>query len=88
MHAPTFYGQLRDELHLHDADFAGVVWCMMAIGSRWSQDRRVLWDGWGSDVGGDSGDKRIKREENEEWASAGWRFFLRSLGEPSLDSFL
>ncbi|EJD02602.1 uncharacterized protein FOMMEDRAFT_84516, partial [Fomitiporia mediterranea MF3/22] len=46
LHAPTFYAQFRDGLHLRDAQFAGVVWMLLAIASRWSDDRRVLWDGW------------------------------------------
>ncbi|KAI5118928.1 hypothetical protein M0805_003752 [Coniferiporia weirii] len=84
LHAPTFYAQFRDRLHLRDAQFAGVVWCLMAIGSRWSQDRRVLWDGWGSESGAAwQSETEDASDEDLEWASAGWRFFLRSLDGPS-----
>lgn len=79
-HAPTFWAQFRDKLHLRDAQFAGVVWAAMAIASRWSDDRRVLWDGWGSEKS-EGLPKVEETAEEPEWASAGWRFFLRSLGE-------
>lgn len=51
---------------------------MMANGARWSDDLRVLWDGWGK-----SSDGSQTEEDGEcvEWASAGWRFFLRGLGK-------
>lgn len=101
LHAPTFYSQLRSGLHERDAHFAGVVWAAIAVASRWSTDRRVLWDGWGSDSEysaqdslpeGEWSEQNMKHNgnngkgnENEEleWASAGWRFFMRSLDGPS-----
>ena len=78
LHPPTFYAQFREGLHLQDPKFAAVVWCMMAVAARWSDDRRVLWDGWGSPS---DGSKMEDDDERVEWASAGWRFFLRSLGK-------
>lgn len=78
LHAPTFYSQFRDGLHLRDVQFAGVIWAMLAVASRWSEDRRVLWDGWGS---GNAVDVAKMKDEEIEWASAGWRFFHRSMGE-------
>ncbi|KAL5485496.1 hypothetical protein ACEPAI_8138 [Sanghuangporus weigelae] len=83
LHAPTFYAQFRDILHLRDAQFAGVVWAVMAVASRWSDDRRVLWEGWGSEKNNDV-PKVEEAAEELEWASAGWRFFLRSLDGTSL----
>lgn len=80
LHAPTFYAQLQAGLHTRDSGFASVVWCCMAVASRWSTDIRVLWAGWGA-PGNAGGEEAVKKEgEEEEWASAGWRFFLRSLG--------
>ena len=78
LHPPTFYAQFREGLHLQDPKFAAVVWCMMAVAARWSDDRRVLWDGWGSPS---DGSKMEDDDERVEWASAGWRIFLRSLGK-------
>lgn len=77
-HAPTFYAQLRDGLHTRCAHFAGVVWAALAVASRWSEDRRVLWDGWGAptDVAGQTGEAH-----EVDWGSAGWRFFFRSSGK-------
>ncbi|KAH8107479.1 fungal-specific transcription factor domain-containing protein [Phellopilus nigrolimitatus] len=79
LHAPTFYAQFRDGLHLRDMQFAGVVWALLAIGARWSQDRRVLWDGWGAEARKEPPECETSDEKDVEWASAGWRFFLRSL---------
>ena len=86
LHAPTFYAHIRAGLHTRDPRFASVVWACMAIASRWSSDPRVLWDGWGS-PSSDSSEENAGKEKDdggEEWAGAGWRFFLRSLGT-SLD---
>ncbi len=77
LHYPTFSKLFNEGLHHQDAQFAAVVWCVIAVGARWSEDRRVLWDGWGS-----GGNKATHPGDNNEmdWASAGWRFYLRGLG--------
>ncbi|KAF7792733.1 hypothetical protein EIP86_003831 [Pleurotus ostreatoroseus] len=46
LHCPTFETSLRDGLHLRDEGFAMIVLLVCAIGSRSSDDPRVLLDGF------------------------------------------
>lgn len=58
-----------------------MVWAIMAVAARWSEDQRVLWNGWGSETTGGLPEVEDPATGDLEWASAGWRFFLRSLGD-------
>jgi hypothetical protein len=45
LHRPTIDRALKEGLHRSDPGFAGVVLAMCALGSRYSNDRRVLLEG-------------------------------------------
>ncbi|KAI0035838.1 fungal-specific transcription factor domain-containing protein [Vararia minispora EC-137] len=62
LHKPTFVKHIRDNLHLHDEAFGGVLLMVCAVGSRVADDRRVL-------SGNGHGDG--------SWHSAGWTWFTQ-----------
>lgn len=53
LHAPTFTRDIQSGRATHDTAFRGLVFCVMAISSRFSSDRRVLAD---PDDAGSAGD--------------------------------
>ncbi|KAJ4482473.1 fungal-specific transcription factor domain-containing protein, partial [Lentinula aciculospora] len=48
LHRPTFEALIDEGIHWHDTQFANVVLLVVAIGSRFSTDSRVVLDGTGS----------------------------------------
>lgn len=78
LHKPLFYDQFNSNLHLQDTRFAATVWCIIANASRWSDDPRVLWTGWGAD---ENATKDGKSDGQNLWLSAGWRFFTKGMGK-------
>ncbi|KAI0090934.1 fungal-specific transcription factor domain-containing protein [Irpex rosettiformis] len=81
LHRPTFERMVAEGRHMTDEDFASIVLLVSAIGSRWSNDRRVLLDEQARVDDDDDG------EDHEEWHSAGWKWFKQvRLGRRALFS--
>ena len=67
LHQQTFEGHLRAGLHLTDEAFGSVVLLACAIGSRFSQDTRVLLE--------EEIIMNGNAPEQKTWQSAGWRWY-------------
>lgn len=67
LHRPTFESQVEAGLHLTDEAFGSTVLLVCAIGSRFSDDLRVLLD--------EEIMMNGARNEPIKWQSAGWRWF-------------
>lgn len=81
LHRPTFEQMLAENRHLIDEDFGSVVLLVCSIGSRWSNDIRVLLD---EEARVDDDDQD---EDQEAWHSAGWKWFKQvRLGRKALFS--
>ncbi|KAF9268935.1 hypothetical protein L218DRAFT_954359 [Marasmius fiardii PR-910] len=64
LHRPTFERQWRSRLHERNIWFACLAMSILALGSRWSQDVRVLPES-----------EQAKPAETIDWTLAGWDYF-------------
>ena len=66
LHRPTFEENINKNLHITNAAFGNVVLLVCAIGSRTSNDERVLMPE----------EIALNQEtEDKKWHSAGWKYF-------------
>ncbi|KAJ3558757.1 hypothetical protein NM688_g737 [Phlebia brevispora] len=67
LHRPTFEEHVKSGLHLIDDAFGSTVLLVCAIGSRFSEDIRVL----------SEDELAPEGEEQRSWQSAGWKWFAQ-----------
>ncbi|KDQ57491.1 hypothetical protein JAAARDRAFT_58100 [Jaapia argillacea MUCL 33604] len=77
LHRPTFERQWASGLHTRDVWFACLSMSLFAVGSRWSDDERVLSDGLS--VGPSGSEGQPPPDESRKWHRAGWKYFNASM---------
>lgn len=77
LHRPSFERNIREKTHLHDPGFGAVLLMVCALGSRVSDDPRVLLAAEREEATKWASDRRDGGKEQDEgtYHSAGWEWF-------------
>lgn len=77
LHRPTFERSVREGLHKRDVDFGCVLLLVCALGSRYSDDLRVVLEDAFPEQSAmsETSAEEEERARRWRWHSAGWKWF-------------